>query len=94
MVTIGMNYEVLEGKEETFETAFNKVVVAMGGIEGHTASHMFRDVNNPQRYLIMSLWSDRKAFDAFIGSEAFRSVTNWGKEQILTGRPHHEVYEA
>ena len=35
MVTIGMNYKVIPGKEETFETAFNKVVKAMGGIDGH-----------------------------------------------------------
>ena len=30
MVTIGMNYAVLPGKEETFENAFKKVVHAMG----------------------------------------------------------------
>ena len=30
--------------------------------------------------------------DAFIASDAFRKVTNWGKEEILAGRPHHEVY--
>jgi heme-degrading monooxygenase HmoA len=44
-------------------------------------------------YLIVSDWADRGAFDAFIGSEAFRSVANWGKEQILAGRPTHEIYE-
>ena len=29
MVTIGMNYKVLPGKEGTFETAFRKVITAM-----------------------------------------------------------------
>jgi len=41
----------------------------------------------------VSDWNDRAAFDAFIGSEKFRNVANWGKEQILAGRPSHEYYE-
>ncbi|UCC29639.1 MAG: antibiotic biosynthesis monooxygenase [Phycisphaerales bacterium] len=92
MVTIGMNYKVIKGKEETFENAFNKVVKAMQGIEGHTRSHMFRDVNDSQHYLIMSQWSKKAAFDAFVASETFRNVANWGKEEILSDRPHHDIY--
>ncbi len=92
MVTIGMNYNVLPGKEETFETAFRKVVTAMGGIEGHANTHMFRDINDTQHYLIISEWSSKSAFDAFIASDGFKNVANWGKEQILSGRPKHEVY--
>ncbi len=87
-----MNYEVREGKEDVFETAFNKVHNAMRGIDGHRDSHMYRDINQPGHYLILSRWNDRASFDAFIGSEAFRKVTNWGKEEILVGRPHHEVF--
>ena len=92
MVTIGMNYNVLPSKEEIFENAFNKVVKAMGGIEGHSETHMFCDINDRQHYLIVSLWSNKSAFDAFIASDTFKSVVNWGKEQILSGRPKHEVY--
>ena len=92
MVTIGMNYNVIEGKEETFETAFNKVVTAMGGIDGHTKTHMFSDINYRQHYLIVSQWSEKAAFDAFIASDTFKNVANWGKEQILSGRPSHDVY--
>ena len=66
MVTIGMNYKVLAGKEETFEKAFNKVVKAMGGIDGHSETHMFRDINNALHYLIVSQWSDKNAFDGLI----------------------------
>ena len=87
-----MNYKVIKGKEETFERAFNKVVHAMGGMEGHTESNMFRDINDPQHYLIISQWSKKAAFDAFIASDTFKNVANWGKEQILTDRPQHEVY--
>jgi heme-degrading monooxygenase HmoA len=92
MVTIGMNYSVLPGKEGIFETAFKKVVHAMDGIDGHGETHMYRNINDGQDYLIISQWSDKGAFDAFMASDAFRKVANWGKEQILAGRPKHEVY--
>lgn len=92
MVTIGMNYNVLPGKEQTFENAFRKVVKAMSGIDGHSETHMFRDISDAQHYLIVSAWSSKPAFDAFIASDTFKNVANWGKEQILSGRPKHEVY--
>ena len=38
-------------------------------------------------------WSDEEAFKSFIQSDAFRSVTNWGREQILSDRPRHKVYK-
>jgi len=93
MVTIGMNYRVLPGKEQTFESAFRKVIHAMKGIAGHTNSKMYRDIDDPMTYVILSEWSDKGAFDAFIGSETFRNVANWGKEQILAGRPSHTYYD-
>lgn len=92
MVTIGMNYKVLPGKEETFETAFRKVIHAMRDIAGHTQTKMCRDIDDAQSYVILSDWSDRAAFDAFIASDTFRNVANWGKENILAGRPSHTYY--
>jgi len=92
MVTIGMNYNVLPGKEETFENAFNKVVKAMDGMDGHSKTHMFCDINDRQHYLIVSEWSSKPAFDSFIASDTFKNVANWGKEEILSGRPAHQVY--
>ena len=84
MVTIGMNYKVIKGKEKVFEDAFHKVVDSLRGIKGHTKSHVFRDVNDPQHYLIISQWAQRSAFDAFIGSETFRKTASWGKEEVLS----------
>lgn len=92
MVTIGMNYLVLPGKEAVFENAFQAVLAAMQSMPGHSASHLFKEVSTPQNYLILSDWNDKAAFDAFIASDSFRKVANWGKEQILAGRPKHEVY--
>ena len=93
MITIGMNYRVLPGKEETFEATFQKVLKAMGGIDGHTSSKMFRDVSDASHYVILSEWNDRTAFDAFIASDTFRKVAQWGKDEILAGRPTHSYYD-
>jgi heme-degrading monooxygenase HmoA len=88
-----MNYKVLPGNEATFETAFRKVIHAMRDIKGHTATRLCRDIDDPMLYVILSEWSDRDAFDRFIASDAFRNVANWGKENILAGRPSHTYYE-
>ena len=92
MVTIGMNYEVLEGKEEIFEKAFVRVLGSLEGAAGHESSRLYRDVLRQHSYAIHSTWSDEEKFQAFIASEQFAKVTNWGKEQILAARPEHVVY--
>jgi heme-degrading monooxygenase HmoA len=93
MVTVGMNYHVLEGKQRDFEEKFAAVITALNAAPGHTRSTLWKDVSDGASYLITSEWSDEQAFQSFIRSEAFRDVTNWGKEQILSGRPQHKVYK-
>ena len=92
MITVGMNYEVIEGKEQEFESVFAKVLEVMKGMEGHGESHLYKDVADLNSYLIVSEWTSEKAFDDFIASERFKNVTGWGKEQVLKGRPKHEIY--
>lgn len=92
MVTVGMNYVVLPGKEDVFERAFQHVLEVMKTMEGHSESHLYRDVHAPHSYLIISEWNERAAFDSFVRSEAFAKVVNWGKEQVLASRPKHQVY--
>lgn len=94
MVTIGMNYEVLSGKETIFENAVKGVIEAMRKDEKHVKTNLYRSVDDAGTYLIVSEWSSEEAFKAFIGSELFAKVTNWGKEQILRARPSHTVYGA
>ena len=65
----------------------------MDSMAGHRESHLYRDVDVSGSYLIVSDWSDRRAFDDFVRSETFAKVTDWGKEQILAGRPSHTIYE-
>ena len=92
MITVGMNYHVIEGKQGEFEAKFANVISALEVAEGHTHSTLWKDVNDGASFLITSEWSDEKAFQDFIRSAAFRNVTDWGKEQILSGRPQHKVY--
>lgn len=93
MITVGMNYHVLEGKQADFEGKFAAVIDALNAAEGHTQSTLWKDVSDGASYLITSEWSDEAAFTSFIRSDAFRSVTDWGKEQILSGRPQHKIYK-
>ena len=93
MITVGMNYHVIEGEEQDFEDKFAAVIDALNAAEGHTSSTLWKDVSDGASYLITSEWSDEKAFTDFIQSDAFRAVTSWGKEQILSGRPQHKIYK-
>ena len=93
MVTVGMNYHVIEGKQQEFESKFADVLGALRAAAGHTDSTLWKDVSDGASYLITSEWSDEEAFKSFIQSQAFRDVTTWGKEQILSGRPMHKVYK-
>ena len=93
MITVGMNYRVIAGKQKDFEDKFAGVIDALQTAPGHTDSTLWKNVDDDASYLITSEWSDETAFQAFIHSDAFRAVTNWGKEQILAGRPQHKVYK-
>ena len=93
MITVGMNYHVLEGKQHDFEEKFSAVITALKAAAGHTSSTLWKDVADSASYLITSEWSDEQAFQDFIRSDAFRAVTTWGKEQILSGRPQHKIYK-
>jgi len=92
MITVGMNYDVIEGKQQEFETVFAKVLDLMKDMKGHGQSHLYKHVFKPNSYLVISEWTDDAAFDGFIRSERFRNVADWGKKEILTGRPVHQVY--
>ena len=93
MITVGMNYHVLAGKQKEFEEKFQAVIGALKAAAGHTASTLWKDVSDDASYLITSEWSEEQAFMDFIHSQAFKDVTTWGKEQILSGRPQHKIYK-
>jgi heme-degrading monooxygenase HmoA len=92
MTTIGMHYDVRPGKESQFKQGFEGVVAALAKMNGHVESRLFEDVLVPGSFLIMSRWKTMADFQAFIRSDEFKRVTDWGKAEILRGRPRHQIY--
>ena len=93
MITVGMHYDVLPGKEKAFEDGFASIEKALQGATGHTMSRLYRDVAKPRSYLIYSEWSSMPEFQKFMASPEFRAAVNWGKEEILEGRPRHQIWK-
>ena len=92
MTTIGMQYDVIAGKEQEFEKGFLAVIDHLKTVAGHVESKLYEDVQSTGSYLILSQWKTKEDFDAFLHSDAFRTVTSWGKAEILRGRPRHKVF--
>jgi len=92
MTTIGMHYDVIPGKEDDFKQGFLKVIAHLKTVTGHTESSLYEDVSAPGSFLILSGWKTKQDFESFIHSDTFKQVTNWGKAEILRGRPRHKVY--
>src|SRR5262245_66490485 len=88
-----MNYTVLPGKEQIFEDACDRVVQTMQGIDGHDESHLYRRIGGEKPvYLIVSRWESEAGVNAFVASDAFKKVTNRGKQHILAGPPRPQTY--
>jgi heme-degrading monooxygenase HmoA len=92
MTTIGMHYDVLPGKEAQFKQGFVDVVAALAKMSGHVGSHLYENTLEPGTFLILSRWKTMADFQAFIRSDEFKRVTDWGKAEILRGRPRHQIY--
>lgn len=92
MITVGMYYEVKPGKEAEFEEKFDAVAGALDGSPGHVESLLYHQVKKANSYTILSEWDSQEAFMDFIRSDAFKAVTDWGKAEILEGRPRHKIY--
>jgi len=93
MTTVGMNYEVREGKAKAFEKQFVRVLEVLRTLPGHVSTYLYLNAFQPQCYVVLSEWEKREDFDRFVGSDAFRAVAAWGEANILATRPKHVVYE-
>ena len=94
MVTVGLYYEVREGKEKVFEDKVDEIIDLLAGNPGHVKSFLYRDVKNPRSYAIISEWTSQNDFTNFIRSDIFHQVTEFGKAELLEQRPRHKVYGA
>jgi heme-degrading monooxygenase HmoA len=92
MITVGMQYDVRPGKESAFEAGFQAIEKALRAEwKGHKQTRLFRDVGTPLSYMIYSEWETFDDFQKFMSSDAFRQAADWGKAEILSGRPKHQV---
>lgn len=91
MLTVGLYYDVIPGKEETFEKMFSGVVEEIGKMEGFVSALLYKRVDQPNSYLIYSEWRDAESFDKLIKSREFSDVKDQGPQLLLT-RPHHKIY--
>jgi heme-degrading monooxygenase HmoA len=92
MLTIGLYYDVIPEKAKLFEDKFFQVLELMKGVKGHRQSYLYRRVDDPYSYAIIGEFDTQEDFLAFLGSDAFKDVTKWGREQVLRGAPRHKIY--
>ncbi len=92
MITVGMNYNIIQGKDDEFIAVFTKLMQIMKDMPGHGETHLYRDVYSEHDYLIISEWTGEAAFNTFIESDRFKNVTDWGKKNVLATQPKHEIY--
>ena len=50
MITVGMNYKIVPGKDDEFITVFKKVIGIMTEMPGHAETHLYRDVDEEHDY--------------------------------------------
>ena len=77
MTTVGMDYRVLPGKERVFEDAFRNVLKALEGAAGHRRTRLYREVEAPAVYLILSEWDE---------PEAFTPIPRWNEGNNMKSR--------
>ncbi|MCL4316863.1 MAG: antibiotic biosynthesis monooxygenase [Candidatus Thermoplasmatota archaeon] len=91
MLTVGLYYDVVPGKENDFESYFNLVVAEIKKKKGFVSALLYKRVDKPGSYLIYSEWKDRESFEEFIKSRDFSSAKEGGSD-MLAGRPSHKIY--
>jgi len=64
MISVGMNYHVIKGKQKQFAEKFTGVIDALTADDGHTESTLWKHPVDSVSYLITSEWSDEAAFTA------------------------------
>ena len=92
MVTVGMYYDVIPEKSDLFTAKFQEVIGLLNTMPGHKVTHLYRRVDDPFSFAVLSEWDDRQAFLDFVASDTFRQVTTWGREQVLRNPPKHKIY--
>ncbi|MEM4075606.1 MAG: antibiotic biosynthesis monooxygenase [Metallosphaera sp.] len=93
MINVGFYYKVKKGHEKEFEETFLSVLKTLKeSLPGFRDAKLYKNVADPQEYLIYSEWDNLETFREFIKSRAFKETTSYGKS-IIDGRPTHRVLQ-
>lgn len=52
VTTIGMNYDVRPGMDETFLASFGNVLARIRTMPDHVDSRLYRDIDEPRKFLV------------------------------------------
>ena len=91
MITVGMSYRVIPGKEETFKKAFPRLHEIMKKMPGHLKTRLYFEIGDEESFLVATAWESLDAYHAFIRSPEYDEIT-LGREKVLAERPHHGIY--
>ncbi len=91
MLTVGLYYDVVPGRESDFEKFFEVVIDEIKKMNGFVSALLYKRVDKTGSYLIYSEWKDRDSFESFIKSREFSGAKSGGSH-MLTGRPYHRIY--
>jgi|ECHnycMinimDraft_1075156.scaffolds.fasta_scaffold00217_6 Uncharacterized enzyme involved in biosynthesis of extracellular polysaccharides len=89
MINVGINYKVKKGREIEFEERFREVVRHVGN-SGMLEAKIYKNVEDPSDYLIITKWESLESFRKFINSLDYKETVEYGKS-ILEKRPVHFV---
>ena len=94
MINIGLYYRVKEGHNADFENYFGNVVEKLRESDfGFIDGKIYREVTNPDEYMIYTEWKDTEGFAKFMKSSAFFETIEFGKT-IIEGQPRHKIFNA
>ena len=71
MITVANRIYVAPEYTEQFEEAFRKRAGLVDGMPGFISNQVLRPVTPEDPYIILTLWNNRKDFEAWIRSDAF-----------------------
>lgn len=90
MINVGFYYRVKRGHEKDFEEKFWDIVSS--NVDGMRSAKLYRNVMDPQEYMIYTEWDSLEAFKEFMKSQEYSETINYGKT-ILEDIPTHVILQ-
>jgi quinol monooxygenase YgiN len=65
MITVVSVVEIYPGREDAWHEVWQQLHTARRTAEGFRAARLFRDVDHPERYVLLQEWENRDCLDRF-----------------------------